>query len=379
MTGTDAGAMAALQVISTFDELVARQAPLAEAVAVAADLLGVRIHVQEDWNGRSQCAPAELDGSVGHPTPPPGPVPVHGAEDIAGQIVAPVAVADGRIGTVWSDPLPAPANEIVRLTVERLAAVVAIDAVRERARSGPPPDADPVAALLGLDGRSHGRDEARVLAGRCGLDIAKPYVPVAVVAREPVAGHALASALAREVRDRAAARVAATGAGRLAALILPATVTAALLPGSHGVEEWRPVAAIGTACAVEDLARGWAEARDALAFAGDLRPVVSVDELGALLLLREIPEETVMTSPDVTTVGTLASGQHGEEDLAILERYCETGSLRETAAAVHRHHSSVDYRIKKIESVLGFRLDRPTSRSRAQVAVALWHLHRRRS
>lgn len=369
MADQDAEAVAALRVVAAFDALTERQAPLADAVALTAELVGAPVYIRDDWNGVDVSAPEDATRS-----PVPLEVPRHGAEQIDAHVVAPVAVADGRVGVVWTADLPAPADEVVRLAVERLAAVVAMAALRRQPL--PPADVDPLAVLLGLSGPRSAAERAAA-AERCGLATGAAYVPVAAVATgSGVAGQAIAAALCRHVGGETRGR----GAGRWAAVVVPASLGSeiATRPLSGELATWGTLVGVGAPGDVDHLAAGWAVARSAVAFADADRSVVSVPDLGALALLAELPHDLVDTSPDVMAVEAVASGPTGGEDVRILRTYCESSSLRETAAAVHLHHSSVDYRLKKLQVALGFPLDTTTARLRALMALQLWSLRKHR-
>jgi DNA-binding PucR family transcriptional regulator len=55
--------------------------------------------------------------------------------------------------------------------------------------------------------------------------------------------------------------------------------------------------------------------------------------------------------------------------VAALEAFCRTGSLRQAAAELHLHHSSVAARLARVEQAVGWRLDTPGDRFRARLAV----------
>ena len=64
----------------------------------------------------------------------------------------------------------------------------------------------------------------------------------------------------------------------------------------------------------------------------------------------------------------------GRAALDTLQQRLSSGSVRETAAALYLHHSSVRYRLRKAEESLGLQLDDPRSRLRAELALLLWRL-----
>lgn len=116
----------------------------------------------------------------------------------------------------------------------------------------------------------------------------------------------------------------------------------------------------------------WAQARSALRFAVAGVPGESVadhDELGPVALLAEIPRERLREQSDVQALDRLAGRDGGESVLAALAAFCRTGSLRQSAARLHLHHSSVAARLARVEDLLGWRLQDPQDRFRAQLAL----------
>ncbi|NUT53181.1 MAG: helix-turn-helix domain-containing protein, partial [Saccharothrix sp.] len=98
-------------------------------------------------------------------------------------------------------------------------------------------------------------------------------------------------------------------------------------------------------------------------------PVVHHDSLGALALLAEIPPTAARENPDVAAVAALPT-----EDVATLDAYCATGSLRRAADLLHLHHTSVARRLEQIGRSLGLDLTTPTDLTRARLALTTWRL-----
>lgn len=366
MRDSDPDTVAALAVIEQFDDLLARGADLAEAVGVAEQIVGAAVFVRDDLNDRVVTSPGwKTEGCADQPAT----VPDHGAEDQDGSVVAPVSLAEGRVGVVWTSPLAGPSTELQHLAVERLASVVAVDS-RRLASSIPAPFAG--SALDELTNPALDDDAAAMLARRAGLP-SGPLVALAARARAGISPDVVVAALRRSAGEGASA----TSAGHtvLVAAAPPAAQRLTSLLDDPGSRSWDVRIGVGPSGAAHELAAGWATARDALDFASDTSPLVRSEELGALALLSAIPTDLVLASADVVAVQRVAAHSGGDHDLTLLSRYCETGSLRETAAGVHRHHSSVDYRVKKIERELGFSLDTPRGRMRALLAVRLWQVH----
>ncbi|WP_410538829.1 PucR family transcriptional regulator [Streptomyces sp. KL2] len=142
---------------------------------------------------------------------------------------------------------------------------------------------------------------------------------------------------------------------------------------------------IGSGADPLDAHASWAQARSALRFAvagASEEAVADHDELGPLVLLADIPVERLRAQADVRRLGELGGPAHGErggpatgqarpggELLAALAAFCRTGSLRQAAAELHLHHSSVAARLAHVEKELGWRLRDPQDRFRAQLAL----------
>lgn len=85
----------------------------------------------------------------------------------------------------------------------------------------------------------------------------------------------------------------------------------------------------------------------------------------------------VKALPDVQAIARLGASRSGRGDLALLDSLGRFGSIREIAAEVHMHHSSIAYRLGKIAELLGFDPRTPEGRYRARTAPLPWHLHAR--
>ncbi|MFF2326609.1 MULTISPECIES: PucR family transcriptional regulator [unclassified Streptomyces] len=127
-----------------------------------------------------------------------------------------------------------------------------------------------------------------------------------------------------------------------------------------------------------DARTSWAQARSALRFAvaGPAQEAVADhDELGPVALLADIPVERLRDQADVRKLGKLACGERaeragqGDDLLTALAAFCRTGSLRQAAAELHLHHSSVAARLAHVERDLGWRLRDPQDRFRAHLTL----------
>jgi hypothetical protein len=77
--------------------------------------------------------------------------------------------------------------------------------------------------------------------------------------------------------------------------------------------------------AAESPDRSWHQARTALRFSTERRPVVHYEDLGALALLAHVPDDAARDNADVAAIARIAGSP---EDLETLDAYCATGSLR---------------------------------------------------
>jgi DNA-binding PucR family transcriptional regulator len=117
--------------------------------------------------------------------------------------------------------------------------------------------------------------------------------------------------------------------------------------------------------------RSWHQARTALRFTTSRRPVVHYDDLGALALLAQVPQDAAQHNPDVAAIARMAGNR---DDLATLDAYCATGSLRRAAEILHLHHSSVARRLEQLGKTLGIELTEPAGLVRARLALTVWQL-----
>ncbi|HEY6738458.1 MAG TPA: helix-turn-helix domain-containing protein, partial [Actinopolymorphaceae bacterium] len=127
-------------------------------------------------------------------------------------------------------------------------------------------------------------------------------------------------------------------------------------------------AGIGAAGQAE---QSWRQARTALRFTTPRQPVVHFDDLGALALLADVPQDAARSNSDVAAVDRLAGDR---DDLETLEAYCATGSLRRAAEVLHLHHTSVARRLEQIGRALGIELTEPSGLLRARLALTSWRL-----
>ncbi|MGC5345305.1 PucR family transcriptional regulator [Streptomyces sp. DT171] len=334
LSGMDSYVEGVVRVVAFYDTLMRRRVDLpalARATAGLAECVaGIRLH------GTGRAIRISPDGRQA-PVPPSPP-----------STTAPITLDEEEIGTVWLER-PGPSSPLDEVLLDRLA--IAAAAVAERYGPARTTMADP--ALVELVVSSDSDEPARARALRLlGFAADVPVRVAAVHSRVPLDQVGGLLCPARPVK---AAPLADVG------VILATTLDPTRFP--PGVR-----AGIGAA---DGPARSWREARTALRFTTPHRPVVRHDELGALALLAEIPEDAARDNVDVAAIDRIADNA---EDLETLDAYCATGSLRRAAEILHMHHSSIARRLEQIGKALGIELTEPTGLTRAKLALTTWQL-----
>jgi len=385
-----------LSVIDEFDQLVADRAGIEQLVDAAVSLTRRRAGVLDALNGRLCVASVQDRATM---VEPPGEdarvittltgtrlrgretgIIVVGDEEV---VAASVDDAGGRIGACWLNQGEAPWRPIDELVVQRLSSAAAINSVRLRDERATRSRLD-YAALEQLLSMPMTDEAAAEAVRRAGL---RPGRPLMALAARPQPGgnvgpEALAQTLSRSLEQ---AGLSARGGviGRSAAIVVEASGTideilreAVEAMGRLGVNLEIGVGAPGPA---SELHASWRQAAQALV----LRPVMALatpithfEELGVLHLLAEIPTDDLARYPDVVRVAVLEASGSPVSDLDLLERYLATMSLRQTAQQVLLHHTTVQYRLKRIEQHLGVDLQDPSARLRTQIAILLYRIER---
>ncbi|MFD5621330.1 helix-turn-helix domain-containing protein [Streptomyces yangpuensis] len=351
----DAHAEGAIRVVAFYDTLMRRRVDLPALARSSAGLAecvaGVRLH------GTGRVVRASPDGTDA--PAPPG----------SASTTAPITLNEEEIGAVWLERAgpPHPLDDVL---LDRLA--IAAAAVVERYGPARTTMADPALVELAVSSDCDEAGRARALR-LLGFAADLPVRAVAVRSDVPLdriaallcpgrpakaapladAGIVLVTAHANGTPNDTGR--AATGTG------IPDAIAPDLLPA--GVR-----AGVGAA---GDPVRSWREARTALRFTAERRPVVRYADLGALALLAEIPEDVARANHDVAAIDRLA---RNPEDLETLDAFCATGSLRRAADRLHLHHSSVARRIEQITKTLGIELTHPAGLMRAGLALTAWRL-----
>jgi hypothetical protein len=332
----DSQAEGALRVVMFYDTLMRRRVDLPAltraSAALAECVAGIRLHgtgriIRMSPDGRQASAPAPPTSTT---------------------TTAPITLDEEEIGTVWLER-PGPPGPLDQLLLDRLA--IAAAAVLERYGPARTTMADPALVELVISADSDQAARARALR-LLGFAADLPVRVAAVRSQLPLDQVGGLVCPARPVK---AAPLADVG------VILATTLDPSRFPA--GVR-----AGIGAADSPD---RSWRQARTALRFTTSRQPVVHHDDLGALALLAEIPQDAARDSTDVAAIARMAGNP---EDLKTLDAYCATGSVRRAAELLHLHHSSVARRLEQLGKTLGIDLTEPTGLLRARLALTAWRL-----
>ncbi|MFI6483469.1 helix-turn-helix domain-containing protein [Nonomuraea sp. NPDC050663] len=101
--------------------------------------------------------------------------------------------------------------------------------------------------------------------------------------------------------------------------------------------------------------------------------LVHYDDLGALAVVAErITPDEAGALDDVRRIDQARATRPWAVDT--LQAVLDHSSLRQAAAVLHLHHSTLQERLTSLASQLGYSLTRPGGRQRAAVAVLLWRI-----
>ena len=341
LSALDADAETAIRVIAYFDTLVERRATVVEVVRATAGLADCVVGVEVD--GR----PPLRHGADGKPAT--------GSAAVTGE------AAIGSSGRVWLERPdgPRPLDELV---LERCAITIR---VLEPPRHTPHL-ADPALVELVLSGREAPEDRARAVK-LLGLAPDRPLRIAAVECGPGLDPGAEAVRLVARTGRHVPVRVGIVG--RRAALVLQPPDAPGLAEASSGRGGGDVRLGLGGVVDGLEAHASWQQAQQALRFTSAEHRVVDFAELGATALLAEVPVELLRRDADVTALNALAATPSGRLDVAALEAFCVSGSLRKAAESLHLHHSSVAARLARAEDVLGWSLDTPHGRFRTMVAL----------
>lgn len=318
LSALDADAENAVRVIGFFDRLITERAGLDTLVRTTAELAGCPVGLHAPGQG------LELRADVGGAVTT-GSVPAKAAAR---------ALEGGVQVWVAREGKPAPLDDML---LERFAIAAAV--LLEHSSVPLPELGDPALVELVLSEGVGTAERSRAL-------------------------HLLGIGVTAPLRV-----LAATGevAGRSVVL---GDVRAVLVTGDPTTDPAGGRLGVGPALPAIDAAKSWQAARTALKYTSDGEPVVWWEKLGSLALLAErLDHDDIAALPDVKAL------DHADPDLiTTLEAVCATGSVRQAAAALHRHHSTMTARLARAESMLGFELDSASGRFRLHLALMLRRL-----
>jgi hypothetical protein len=353
----DPHAEGALKVIQYYDALVEHAATLEACVRASASLsrcVAGLLDQESAWSVRYNEAGVAVEGVA------------------APSMKQVVRVETSVVGEVWLERRGAP-EELDELVLERFAR--AAGALWRRAPRAARSIGSVLESVLSSDVAP---ESAQRLLRRLGFDLERP-IDVAAVLADDVAK--LTEQLT-SVRDGVTAWSSVTAPAVCAALGNVGAVIAQSGP-CESTNERRSLpfscgARVGFSldCSPSALSEGWREANAAAQFARILGYGSAVDyrDLGSLELLAGIVPDRVAANKDVQKLRELADSPRGREAVQALEAVLVHGSVRQAAAAIYLHHSTLHYRMAQIEMSLGFGLQDQQGRVRAAVAVALWRL-----
>ncbi|WP_218033355.1 PucR family transcriptional regulator [Mycobacterium botniense] len=292
---------------------------------------------------------------------------------------------NGTPGSLWLER-PGGAGPLDDLLLDRasVAARLLLGSAQTKRVTGV---SDPALVEVVLSRRESAADRRRALR-RLGL---APHLPlrVAAVSVEPDRDPA-AEAIALLTCKQRVQSVCVAGLGAVAAVLFQhdkqtdaladwlRTALRDLTDNQHRNSGIR----IGVGSSVDSgqAEKSWRQAVLALRFAAPsdlagqtwdpVSAVVDFGTLGVLAVLAEVPSARLRDDPDVAALDALGETDHGDLDIAALEAFCRTGSLRQAAQVLYLHHSSVAARLARIESTFGWHLDDPADRFKAQ--LTLW-------
>jgi PucR C-terminal helix-turn-helix domain len=380
-----------LTIVRRFDELLVGQTDLPHLAGAAAEMLASEVCVLDLLN--DQVVAVSPDGLLDQGTPGIGRALLQSIDAEAAQPGEAVRASandrvwgaailehgQGRLGVVWTTKPEVELGPADDLVLERFAqaASMAIQHVHQTAPSHHEADPSALETLIvgGLDEPSLSR-----AVRATNLDAAR-RCSVASLALEPAhASVAVATAaLGRALDRRRVPWRHVTVMNRPLIVVTGAADDCDAF--DEAVEEatrtgWRLAIGVGEAVPLGDLDRSALQAREALAFAATdkLGGVSSYSSLGSLLLLTQIPRAALENDRDLAAIAGLERSRSGVDDLALLVAYCETASMRQTGERLFMHHSSVEYRLRRIEAMLGFSVATPTGRFRALLAATVHRL-----
>jgi len=313
-------------------------------------------------------------------------------------VLAPVAAGDAILGylAILTEGDDGGREDLDLQIVQHAATVYALSMMRERM-------ADEVARQLKdelfeglLLGRTQDEQVARERAMRLGYNPDVSYRVLVVVAspspdrenRPPETAaqrRRLLERLAELCARRSAGAFATVREDELVVLVPTSTGASVSELGQVLVQQagallpaWRVTAGVGGSCAAASaIARSYAQARRALETAqrfGNQGDVVAFEELGVYRLLFHVSDAAELRGFTEQVLGPLIEydQRHRGDLVRTLGVFLEhNGNLQATARELNLHVNSVAYRIQRLESISGLKLEDAEDRLLAQIALKI--------
>ncbi|MHB1497960.1 MAG: helix-turn-helix domain-containing protein [Acidimicrobiales bacterium] len=358
----DVNAESFLRIITYFDQLVRNRASLDALVRATAALAECGAGLRDDCNG--VVVRFTETGEA------PGP----------GHRVAlaetPILLDQQTDGSGWLER-DGDTGPFDRMLTERMAFAAAVlwqhDLGRELGVA-------PELALfdLALSASTGEVDRARALS-RLGFSEALPVQVLAVSTEDPDDLGAATRRVCNYLTESVQGRVRGAVVGLKGAIIAqPALLTDQLVTSAdHDLRHPGTKVGMGTTALPPSAHISWLNALSALRLSETWLASTTITEcleLGVLTLLAELPPAAISSSLDIQALTKLGATPRGVRDIEALEALFKTGSLRQAAADMYLHHSSLAARLRHVEDSLGLSLNDPIGRLRAQISVALWRL-----
>jgi sugar diacid utilization regulator len=380
---TDPDAAESLAVIGTFDELNAQQASLDALVSAGANISACTVIAWDLLNARTLSAMSDGVISVPQDAPPiDRELPSYGALEIDGDLYVSIHTASGSIGLIRFAAIEQQWRDLDYMVAERLAASVAIEATKFQQQLLTERRIEPTALVQLI---SSGLDDAQLqlALSRAQLPTDRNLTAIAVRSRTDAIGPHVAARIVAEAFLSVEIPARATTIENLGLVIAGETPDVQVIIDDYCDAASLPATSlsigVGTPGPARLLPQSWIQAAQAFALVtphGDGNSVSAFNDLGALALISRLPAEEVNALPDILHLRRIYADD--PYDVQLLELYCETASMRTVAQHAHMHHSSVDYRLKRIGKALGINLGSPTGRLRALLAVKLLRVEQAR-
>lgn len=285
--------------------------------------------------------------------------------------------ARGVLGAVWLEPIDDVWDAMALPTVERLSFGLILsfrgtnDAERAAFRYDP-------AALETLVSARLPVEDLAYHCRRAGLREAGPYTCLAAmsVVPHPASPEAVARVVTRALGNTMRLR-GSTTIGRAALIVVDghASAKTSWNLDSPEIDALDIRLGIGSSVPAARLRDSWRSAQTSLRLSiadPDLGRAVPAQDLGAWTLLDDVPAQRLAEIHDVQVLLELeAASTRVPDDLQAIKVVCESASLRQAAARLHIHHSTLEYRLRVLEDRLGLGSWTPALRLRLLLAIRL--------